>query len=84
MTEKDYALYGTKVLNLKTLRFRIADLYLEKQIRRCRDRCLGLFGVSESSQLPDTLRAGFAFAHTAPYRKSALRLALKKKKKDTI
>ena len=30
MTEKDYALYGTKVLNLKTLRFWIANLYLEK------------------------------------------------------
>lgn len=30
MAEKDYALYGTKVLNLKTLRFWIADLYLEK------------------------------------------------------
>ena len=30
MTEKDYALYGTKVLNLKMLRFWLADLYLEK------------------------------------------------------
>ena len=30
MAEKDYALYGTKVLNLKTLRFWIADLYLKK------------------------------------------------------
>ena len=30
MTEKDYHLYGTKVLNLKTLRFRHVDLYLEK------------------------------------------------------
>ena len=30
MTEKDYALFGTKVLNLKTLRFWLADLYLEK------------------------------------------------------
>lgn len=30
MTEKDHALYGTKVLNLKTLRFWLADLYLEK------------------------------------------------------
>ena len=30
MTEKDYHLYGTKVLNLKTLRFWITDLYMEK------------------------------------------------------
>ena len=30
MTEKDYALFGTKVLNLKTLRFWLVDLYLEK------------------------------------------------------
>ena len=30
MKEKDYALYGTKVLNLKTLRFWLVDLYLEK------------------------------------------------------
>ncbi len=30
MTEKDYHLYGTKVLNLKTLRFWLVDLYLEK------------------------------------------------------
>lgn len=30
MPEKDYALYGTKVLNLKTLRFWFADLCLEK------------------------------------------------------
>ena len=32
MTEKDYALYGTKVLNLKTqeIRNRLTDLYLEK------------------------------------------------------
>ena len=35
MTEKDYHLYGTKVLNLKTLRFRITDLYMEKQVCRC-------------------------------------------------
>ena len=42
MTEKDYVLYGTKVLNLKTLRFRLANLYLEKQVCRCRDRLRNL------------------------------------------
>ena len=30
----------------------------------------GLFGMSENSSFPSTLRAWFAFAHSSPYRKS--------------
>ena len=30
----------------------------------------GLFGLSENSSFPSTLRAWFAFAHSSPYRKS--------------
>ena len=30
----------------------------------------GLFGLSENSSFPSTLRAWFAFAHASPYRKS--------------
>lgn len=32
MTEKDYLLYGTKILNLKTQKNRIVDLFMEKQV----------------------------------------------------
>ena len=38
-----------------TMRFRVA---------------FGLFGMSENSSFPSTLRAWFAFAHSSPYRKS--------------
>ena len=38
-----------------TMRFRVA---------------FGLFGWSENSSFPSTLRAWFAFAHSSPYRKS--------------
>ena len=44
--------------------------------RRAQSRCrgyrikFGLFGRSENSSFPSTLRAWFAFAHASPYRKS--------------
>ena len=83
MPEKNYTLYGTKIFNFKTQeiglliclwKINLLMVKLMSWIIR------GVGGVTSDRHLTGWVR----FAHTAPYRKSAMQLALISKENATI